>query len=121
MAHDPVTEAQTVGRDGGHRTIGNSGDVTSAPNSTTRTHVGVSGEWHLDVGNAFRHLAFDLGAGPGQPAVLMPPPLLQPRLEPFGGGRRSGGWRRHRPGHGVEIGVGSGALAQGLTLALTSR
>jgi hypothetical protein len=28
MAHDLVTEVQTVGRDGGHRTICNSVDVT---------------------------------------------------------------------------------------------
>jgi hypothetical protein len=33
-------------------------------------------EWHLVLGNAFGHLAFHLGAGPGQPAVVIPPPLL---------------------------------------------
>jgi hypothetical protein len=30
MAHDLVTEVLRVGRDGGHRTIGNSVDVTEA-------------------------------------------------------------------------------------------
>jgi hypothetical protein len=30
-------------------------------------------EWHLVLGNAFRHLAFHLGAGLGQPAVVVSP------------------------------------------------
>src|SRR5262245_26596036 len=43
-------------------------------------NIEVSDEWHLLLGNAFRHLAPDLGAGPGQPVVVVPPPLLQPWL-----------------------------------------
>src|SRR5262249_23492377 len=42
--------------------------------------AGVPDEWHLLLGDAFRHLASNLGAGPGQPVVVIPPPLLQPRL-----------------------------------------
>ena len=37
-------------------------------------------EWHLVLGNPFRHLAFHLGAGLGQPAVVVAPPLFHPRL-----------------------------------------
>ena len=37
-------------------------------------------EWHLVLGKAFRHLAFDLGAWLGQPVVVIAPPLFQPRL-----------------------------------------
>src|SRR5262245_1951894 len=38
--------------------------------------VGGADEWHFDLGRAFRHLAFDLGAGLGPPAVVVAPPLL---------------------------------------------
>jgi hypothetical protein len=50
----------------------------------TGTYASVSNEWHLVLGNAFRHLAFHLGTGLGQPVVVMPPPLVQPRLVPVG-------------------------------------
>src|SRR5262249_51711556 len=41
-------------------------------------------EWHLVLGKAFRHLAFDLGAWLGQPVVVIAPPLFQPRLVAVG-------------------------------------
>lgn len=40
-------------------------------------------EWHLDFGNAFRHLAFDFGAWLGQPAVVIAPPFFHTRFEPI--------------------------------------
>jgi hypothetical protein len=46
--------------------------------------AGVSHEWHLVVGNAFRHLAFHLSAGLGQPVVVIAPTLLQTWLVPVG-------------------------------------
>src|SRR5579871_2983135 len=45
---------------------------------------GPSHEWHLVLGNAFRHLAFHLGAGLGQPVVVIAPSLFQPRLVAVG-------------------------------------
>src|SRR5579875_900266 len=45
--------------------------------------VGPSDEWHLDLANALCHLAFHLGAGLGQPVVVIAPPLFQPRLVPI--------------------------------------
>jgi hypothetical protein len=41
------------------------------------THLGNPG---LDHDKALRHLAFHRGAGPGQPVVVIAPPLFQPRL-----------------------------------------
>ncbi len=41
-------------------------------------------EWHLLIVTAFGHHAFQFGAGLGEPATVVLPPLLQPRLEPVG-------------------------------------
>src|SRR5215208_7142758 len=46
-------------------------------------------EWHLLLSPPFRHLPFHLGPGPGEPAVVVPPPLLHPRLIPVGPVRHS--------------------------------
>jgi hypothetical protein len=42
MAHDLVTEVLRVGRDGGHRTIGNSVDGTGERNIASQIAFGVS-------------------------------------------------------------------------------
>src|SRR5262249_16381600 len=55
---------------------------TDAPKPNTAARVGPTHEWHLLPGKGFRHSAFHLGPGLGQPAVVVPPPLLQPRLVP---------------------------------------
>src|SRR3954469_12995712 len=56
--------------------------------------VGPEPEWHLLLGNCFRHAAFQFGPGLGQPVVLAPPPLPQaglvpvrPAPDPVGGDR----------------------------------
>jgi hypothetical protein len=59
-------------------------DQSSAFSALMRTYAGVSDEWHLVLGNAFGHRAFHLGAGLGQPVVVIAPPLFQPRLVPVG-------------------------------------
>src|SRR5262245_2377241 len=46
--------------------------------------VGRWDEWHLLAGNAFGHLAFDLGARLGQPAVVIAPALFHARLVTVG-------------------------------------
>jgi len=59
-------------------------DVSSASKRSAQTYFGGADEWHLVLGKAFRHLAFHLGAGLGQPVVVIAPPLFQPRLIPVG-------------------------------------
>src|SRR5262245_42289630 len=56
---------------------------TSAPFAIPPIFSAHIDEWHLVLGNAFRHLAFHLGAGLGQPAVVVAPPLLHPWLVPI--------------------------------------
>src|SRR5262249_29184395 len=59
--------------------------LSSFPRLTlAQARFGPTREWHLVLGNAFRHLAFHLGAGLGQPVVVIAPPLFQPRLIPVG-------------------------------------
>ena len=43
--------------------------------------VGVHDEWHLDFDNAFCHIAFEFGAWPRQPAIVIWSLLLHARLE----------------------------------------
>ena len=58
-------------------------------------------EWHLLLGNAFGHLAFHLGPGLGQPAVVIPSAASSAAARTGRGGRRPGGWRWHRAGRGT--------------------
>src|SRR5262249_20970147 len=65
-------------------------------------------EWHLVLGNAFRHLAFHFGAGLGQPAVVVAPPLFHARLVPVGAVADPVG------GDGIQQGVGQAPPAGGV-------
>src|SRR5262249_354588 len=46
--------------------------------------VGFIDEWHLDLGNPFRHLAFDLAARLCQPPVMIAAVLFHSRFEAIG-------------------------------------
>ncbi len=56
----------------------------AARRRTRPMRVRPTDEWHVVLVNAFRHFAFHLGAGLGQPVVVMAPPLFQSRLVTVG-------------------------------------
>ena len=43
--------------------------------------VGPNNEWHLDFDNSFYHIAFDLGAWPRQPSVVIASPFFHSGFE----------------------------------------
>lgn len=53
--------------------------VVSGPLDLGR--IGHIDEWHLDFDNSFCHIAFDFGAWPRQPSVVIASPFLQSGFE----------------------------------------
>ena len=62
---------------------------TSARTAVSPICCGHLDEWHLDLGNPFRHIAFDLAARPCEPCVVIASPLFRARLEAIGAVRHA--------------------------------
>ncbi len=61
--------------------LGAPAEATEAHNEQRFRSFGRCDEWHLDFYNAFRHIVFDVGARPRQPAVVIASMLFHSRFE----------------------------------------